>query len=281
MECTEPGVLAGSNYYFATPSAQAKSLFYYILCAGGYRCAPDYRISRESYDSILLMHLLEGECEIRFDGKVSFARAGDNVLLNCYRPHEYRAAGSLRFLWLHFDGAQSAELAESILKSRGTAFPCGNPALFRETLNKLLGMLASGAAVPEPSVSLMIYTLLCGMLSPALPAGAPEPGGDAVGEAVRFMKRNLSAPLSVADVSHSVHVSPSHFTRMFRERMGRSPYEFLLNLRIDAAKRLLKSSRLSIAEIASETGFGSQSNFIYAFHEKTGMSPGRFRDIPF
>ena len=279
MECTEPGVLAGSNYYFATPSAQAKSLFYYILCAGSYRCAPGYRISRGSYDSILLMHLLEGECEVRFDGKVARARAGDNVLLNCYRPHEYRAAGNLRFQWLHFDGAQSAELAEAVLKSRGAVFPCGNPALFRDALNGLLAMLASGASVPEASVSLTIYTLLCGMVSPAPPA-APEPGGGAVGEAVRFMKSNLSAPLSVADVSRSVHVSPSHFTRMFRERMGCSPYEFLLNLRIDAAKRLLKSTRLSIAEIASETGFGSQSNFIYAFHEKAGMSPGKFRNIP-
>lgn len=281
MKCTEPGVLAGSDYYFTTPSVMAKNLFYYILCVGSYSCTAGYHIKRKRYNSMLLMYLLEGSCTVCCGGKTGTAQAGDVVLLNCYQPHEYYTDSNLKILWLHFDGAQSLELAEHIIKTQGTVFPCRNPALFEGSLTAMVEIFRKGQTVSEPSVSCMIYTLLCNLVTETSVTGSMELDEGVVSDAVRFMKENLKESLTVEQISRSVNVSPSHFSRLFKKQTGSSPYEFVIKVRIDAAKKLLKNSGFSVAEIAAQTGFNSQSNFIYTFHAKVGISPKQFRNTPF
>lgn len=281
MKCTDTGVLEGSDYYFATPSIMAKSLLYYILCVGSYTCSSGYHIKRKRYNSMLLMYILDGRCDVCYAGKRYSAQAGDVVLLNCYRPHEYYTDSSLKFLWLHFDGGQSLEFVENIIKMRGVVFPCQVPSLFYDSLFSMVSIFRREEAVSEPSTSCMIYSLLCNLLVSTSPTGSIELDDGIVRDAILYVKDHLNEPLTVKQISRTVSVSPSHFSRMFKRQTGSSPYEYVIKMRIDAAKRLLKNSNLSVAEIAAETGFNSQSNFIYTFHEKVGISPNQFRNTPF
>ena len=84
---------------------------------------------------------------------------------------------------------------------------------------------------------------------------------------------NISNPL----LARFVGLSPSHFSRAFRQSAGVSPHRFVLESRIERVKRLLAETDLSLAEIAILTGFGDQSHCTRWFRRLVGITPSRFR----
>ncbi len=73
-----------------------------------------------------------------------------------------------------------------------------------------------------------------------------------------------------------VDLSPFHFARLFKATRGVTPYRFVLERRIAAARRLLGSDA-GLAEIAYATGFASQSHFTTIFRREIGVTPGAAR----
>lgn len=94
------------------------------------------------------------------------------------------------------------------------------------------------------------------------------------------MNQHLFEPLGVQAVAEAVSLSPSHFSRQFKAHTGYSPYEYIVLRRIDKAKHLLTSTQLSVKEIAYNTGYNSEENFIHSFQKNVGISPGLFRKYP-
>ncbi|HEY0120475.1 MAG TPA: helix-turn-helix domain-containing protein [Rhizobium sp.] len=93
-----------------------------------------------------------------------------------------------------------------------------------------------------------------------------------------LVEERIGAELSLADLAAAACLSPYHFSRTFYRTLGKTPHQYVLERRIEKAKAtMLKSSEISFAEIALETGFGSQSGFIRAFRKATGKTPGQFR----
>lgn len=88
-----------------------------------------------------------------------------------------------------------------------------------------------------------------------------------------YINDNLSADLKLADMSALIGLSSSHFTRLFRQSVGIPPYQYVIQCRIERAKILLKSSNLTIAEIAALVGFHDQSHFTYHFKRIVGVTP--------
>ncbi len=79
-------------------------------------------------------------------------------------------------------------------------------------------------------------------------------------------------------VSHPAVVhTPQHCTRLIREATGLSYQQFLTNIRIHHSEHLLKSTSLTIAQIAEDTGYQNPETFIRAFHRAKGCPPGAYR----
>ncbi len=91
-----------------------------------------------------------------------------------------------------------------------------------------------------------------------------------------YIEENLEANLSLSMLSGVAALSPIHFSRQFKRSTGKSPHQYLLNARIEGAKRLLRSS-LPIAEIAFRCGFAHQEHLTHAFRKLTGTTPGAYR----
>ena len=85
----------------------------------------------------------------------------------------------------------------------------------------------------------------------------------------------------MADMADFCGLNRSYFARIFHEVMGKSPQDFLLTYRMTKACQLLKSTRLSIAEIAPQVGYPNPLHFSRAFHNAMGMSPRDWRNEHF
>jgi AraC family transcriptional regulator len=93
-----------------------------------------------------------------------------------------------------------------------------------------------------------------------------------------FVRKHLSDTLTVEDLAHHAGFSASHFSRLFKETTGLTPYQWVLNERVSEAKRRLQEDGQSIAAIAYATGFSSQSHLTRRFRKATGMTPAAYRE---
>ena len=101
---------------------------------------------------------------------------------------------------------------------------------------------------------------------------------DTILRAVRFMREHFYERLSLNDVAGHVALSPPYFSKMFRAEMKISFTQYLNRLRVEEAKRLLKTSQSSLGDIAYSTGFEDQSYFTKVFKRISGLSPSRYRE---
>jgi AraC family transcriptional regulator len=92
-----------------------------------------------------------------------------------------------------------------------------------------------------------------------------------------YVRENLTNDISVTELAAMVCMSPAHFSRLFRASFGIAPYRFVMQQRVQEAKRMLASSTLSASQIAISLGFASQSHFMKVFRQFTGVTPKQYR----
>ena len=99
-----------------------------------------------------------------------------------------------------------------------------------------------------------------------------------IGKALDFMRQNLNRDISRDEVARHAGISPSHFSRLLKERTGRSFTERLRQCRVDLAGELLRGTEQSLAQIADACGFCDQSYFTRVFQDVKNTTPRIFRD---
>jgi AraC family transcriptional regulator len=110
--------------------------------------------------------------------------------------------------------------------------------------------------------------------------GAVAEGGLApwqLQRAKEIMRARLATALTISDVAAECRLTPSHFARAFRRSAGIAPHQYLSQLRIEEAKRLMTTTQLPLTDIALISGFGDQSYFTRVFSRQVGASPGAWR----
>lgn len=105
--------------------------------------------------------------------------------------------------------------------------------------------------------------------------GKPE----LIEQAVGFISENFGENLSLEKIAAHVSLSPTYFQKLFLKAVGKTPNEYILDLRIRRAKEQLLTTDFPISFIAAECGFSSQSYFNYAFRRAEGITPKEYRSI--
>ena len=100
---------------------------------------------------------------------------------------------------------------------------------------------------------------------------------DIICKAIEYLKRNCRDRVTLEDTAGHVGLSPSYFSRVFKEEVGESFNSYLTALRISRGRAMLLDTDASIAEICDRCGFDDQSYFTKVFRKYTGVTPGRFR----
>lgn len=97
-------------------------------------------------------------------------------------------------------------------------------------------------------------------------------------KAVGYMHDHFQESPSLSEIAQAVHVSPFHFHRLFSKQVGVSPKQYLQRKQLQAAKWLLRTTRLPIAAVAVRAGFSSHGHFTSTFHRIVGEIPSYYRD---
>lgn len=95
--------------------------------------------------------------------------------------------------------------------------------------------------------------------------------------AKEYLANNFTNDISLMEIADHCHVSPFHFSRVFKTFTSNSPHQFLLTLRLKNAELLLRNTSSPITDIAFSSGFSSIEHFTAAFKKKYQSPPAKFR----
>ena len=94
---------------------------------------------------------------------------------------------------------------------------------------------------------------------------------------IDYMQANLTQDLSILDLATLIGMSESHFSRSFKQSVGISPYQYLMQQRVERAKQLLKKQSTAISTIALDCGFANQTHLTKVFRQMTGATPKAYQ----
>jgi AraC family transcriptional regulator len=112
---------------------------------------------------------------------------------------------------------------------------------------------------------------------PPVPSSRPGLPPAVLRRAKEFLHDQMDRNPGVTELSSAVGMNVDHFSRMFKRSTGLAPHQYLGNIRLERAKRLLVEGRAPIIEIAYEIGYANPSQFSAFFRKRTGLSPTEFR----
>ena len=151
----------------------------------------------------------------------------------------------------------------------------------------LLADLLAGCPQGRRATEHLARTLVCRLLLRLREAADPEissAANDPISRVCRHIEANLQEPLSLSSLAALAGWSQYHFCRVFSEAAGKSPHQFVMAARIEAARRLLWGPEgdkakpgLSMLDVALACGFNSSSHFSTQFRRSTGQSPRAWR----
>lgn len=155
---------------------------------------------------------------------------------------------------------------------------CGGASPALDMMLKLIETFTDRAlALEVASVFIYDQTHASTDSQPSLSLGKIETLEPRIAAAVRLMEKNLDSPLPVSAIAKRAGLSTRMLEILFKRHIGLAPGSYHLRLRLMAARKMLLDTPLSVQEIATRSGFASQSAFSRAFRKAFGLNPKALR----
>lgn len=134
----------------------------------------------------------------------------------------------------------------------------------------------------ESDNKLLLYSRLLSLLNlvffdAEIPTGRNGKNYEVIVKAKRYIENHFDTQIKLKDIADSVHLSEIYFHNIFTESVGISPHQYLIDCRIENAKKLLWNNEIPICEVAEKSGFGCQQYLNKVFKKETGMTPVSYR----
>lgn len=206
------------------------------------------------------------------------AGPGDTITVNPGEVHDGMPIGDADRSWrmLYFEPPLIAAAIGDVSEGGADAFEFSRPAMTdtraARTFDRLFEV-ATGSA--GGSADLRSEELLLLLLAGLLDKRREQPVPDAVGRALRMIDDAPAMSLSLSDLAHESGLSRFQVVRAFARTTGLTPHAYLMQRRIDLARRLIAEGT-PLAEAAAASGFADQSHMTRLFVRTFGVSPGAY-----
>ncbi|MCU6747313.1 AraC family transcriptional regulator [Faecalicatena acetigenes] len=276
----ETGVKEGSYMCFFNPSNMFKEYYYYMVSCGYFQCDKHYHIKNDGTRPPLFFFIINGNLELIYSKKHFTAHSNDIVLINCYKPQQYYCNSNCEFLFFHFDGNCAPNLTDHLIEQNGKpVFTLNNASDIYHNINEPIMKLCYQEQASDTFLSSVVYSTLCLIQSSndTFPASV-SPYSDMASKTIDYIKNHIEQHFTLQELADFAHLSPYYFSHVFKKETGYSPLEFVSITKINYAKLILRTTSVSISEIAEFLGYSSSSSFINAFKARRGISPKKYRE---
>lgn len=260
-----------------TPAPQEKRLPLYLLDWGHFRAGERYFTRREDGRFYLLMYTVSGSGFLEYMGRRYELGEGQAALIDCGPCQRYGSCSEeWDFLWIHFDGQCAREYYERITSQGGPVLYPGQSPL----LPSLLQEMEPFSRVQDTRSGLELSLRLVRILTQLAVDRLEEtqlPTPRTMDDILDYMRNDTGESLSLDELAARAYLSKYHFLRVFKACTGMTPHAYMIHMKISRAKKLLKTTELTIGEVARHTGFHDAKAFASAFKKATGTTASQYR----
>lgn len=277
-------LLPQSRWNTVNATATAKGNLIHAQEIGDFWAGPKYFTIRQNFPSYLVKMTVDGCGILEYDGQTYKLPAGHFFWIDCTKHQHYYTdpeAGSWHMLWVHFYGANLGSYYEAFLSSNHgspvSSFPIDMPVY--DTFSNILGLDCSGAN--QLQTDLYASSLLTQLASQCVLATMVARQTSDIPQIIQSVRMHLQNHYrekhTLEALGAQFNINPHYLQKQFKRYIGQSPAEFLIFLRISRAKELMRTSRMSIGEIAYAVGMENLGYFTRLFHQREGMTPQEYR----
>jgi AraC-like DNA-binding protein len=246
---------------------------------GMYYCGKRIKTLNHTYGPEIRNHFLfvlvnEGEANFHRNGRIVNLKAHD-LLVMCPGERIYYEANSpwsIQWLGLYGNAVNKYVTALSV-NGKNPIIHLKNFREIETIMDKIYAIAEDSSECAEAMQIGLVYQFFSALLQDKKNA----PTQDIVESAMRIIDYNLNTEITVEEISNTLHIDPSHLTRVFKNSTGISPKQYMLNQKIDHAKTLLTETNASIFDVAQSVGYADQLYFSRIFKKKEGLSPSKYR----
>lgn len=230
----------------------------------------------------ILLHCVGGSGVVKIDKKEYLLEANEFILIPANIPHFYHANINMPWTiyWMHFYGSHTSLIIGEIYKKVQNEH---NKLAFEGEIvnifNRYCRLLQKGYSKEILKyISMSLPNFFSGYLFPDLFKNIDNTDTDVVDKSISFLQDNIGNRIGLKEIADNSNLSVSHFSKLFRNRTGYSPIEYLNHLKIQKACYQLQFTEKRVSIISFELGFDDQYYFSRLFKEHMGVSPVHYRD---
>lgn len=268
-----------------TPSPTARNAFHYVQEAGDFLAGPRYYTERQGLPSYLIKYVVGGNGTLIYRGQTYPLLPGRFFWVDCMEHQYYRTtegAEHWHVLWVHFYGANSAKYYEQFL-ALNHGSNVGELAPENTVAQSILEILSiyeqgQGTLAQDLHVSALLTHIMAQCaVSRSATIERTHQAPECIRAAQHFLLENYREHITLDQLGERYSLDKYYFQKLFKRHIGITPNDFLILSRLNHAKELLRTTQLSVTEIAQDVGMPNTSHFIKLFQKHESITPGVYR----
>ncbi len=272
--------LPGSYHYSPTLDDFAKSFPFYCTEAGEYVMGDKYYTKRDDFQSFLLILTTDGCGRMSYKGQNCLLEKESAVLIDCSLYQEYATLPGHRwhFYYIHFNALSLKGYRETLMdtltpvKLRSLKYGC-------ELMEQICRLSHHTDILSYAAQSNAISCILTEMLYSLVNDNAHSFSLNRMDVAAlaEYIHNHCTEQLHLDDFTQFINLSKHHLIRVFGKQFGMSPYKYMHLCRVNRAQNLLRTTDMTVAQIAYAVGYNDPVIFIRHFRTFNGTPPGAYR----
>ena len=239
----------------------------------------------EFFENSAFIFVLGNDGKLTIDGLTYFVRSNCLLHIGPNRQISISSKEELEYFAVVYKAVLYPTMGRQLLGEtlrenpfqRHYSLRAANPIAFSEHFVAMANEWSNPAPLSLLNIKQHFYSVICEMYA-ELSSGRAVPAEYSSFDFVyRYLQQNYSGSIMMHELADSLGIARSTLHKQFKEKIGVSPQQYLMSLRLDAASQLLVSSRMSVDEIASSCGIRDKSYMSRIFKEKYGLTPGEYR----
>lgn len=226
-------------------------------------------------DDFYLIYIIDGQLSINIDENEHITSKGTAVIFPPKYRYKYRGNPPTHYLYVHFTGAY----ADKFLKDCGFEnLPCVIENEFNIDIKNRLNLLINTFLYNEPLSDLKCACLLQEILIDIRKDDLSKADNSPLKASLKHIHSHFTRKIDIPYLASLENLSNSRYITVFKQQTGKSPNEYIIDLRLQLAKSLLDNTNMSIRQISESVGYNDQYFFSRLFKKHLGVSPLSYRN---
>lgn len=272
--------LSGTNHYlpqFIISEEAQKKLCYpqgFLIM----EATEDYFTNRAHLASFEISFTLDGEGMLQYRGKKYTLKKGEGYWIDCREQHFYKTNGEnwTRTIF-HINGNLVKTIFDQFAADGNVKFSVNTCPNFE--MLQFQALKASQKIMPyyEYKLSCLLQILLTELLTSKAEGFRLDAEGELMPKIISYLQEHFKEDITIDTLIHQFGINRTTLCEEFKNYTGFTIKKYLLALRLNQAKLLLRGSSLSVETIAEEIGFHDTAHFVQMFKKSVGLTPLQYR----